>query len=48
MKNCIFKICKIKSVKELPHPSKIKKGGEDAQSTLKDLITVADGVGGWI
>ena len=31
----------------IPHPDKIEKGGEDALVVRKDLLSVADGVGGW-
>lgn len=31
----------------IPHPDKVAKGGEDALFTHKNLISVADGVGGW-
>ena len=31
----------------IPHPDKVAKGGEDALFTHKNLIAVADGVGGW-
>lgn len=31
----------------IPHPDKIKKGGEDAYFANNSLIAVADGVGGW-
>ena len=31
----------------IPHPSKIEKGGEDAQYSSEKLLVVADGVGGW-
>ena len=33
-----------------PHPMKVQKGGEDAFSVSKcsTLLSVADGVGGWI
>ena len=30
-----------------PHYDKLKKGGEDAWVAYKDLLVVADGVGGW-
>ena len=30
-----------------PHFQKVKKGGEDAASLSKNVIAVADGVGGW-
>ena len=32
---------------QIPHAEKIEKGGEDAYVTSKDLLVVADGVGGW-
>ncbi|EAS01026.1 serine/threonine phosphatase 2C (macronuclear) [Tetrahymena thermophila SB210] len=35
------------SVQVLPHPDKIAKGGEDAYFADKNLLAVADGVGGW-
>ena len=31
----------------IPHPDKVEKGGEDAFYASKNLIAVADGVGGW-
>ena len=31
----------------IPHPEKVAKGGEDALVVRSDLISVADGVGGW-
>ena len=31
----------------LPHPEKEAKGGEDALWTSKQILVVADGVGGW-
>ena len=31
----------------IPHPDKVAKGGEDALVVRSDLISVADGVGGW-
>jgi hypothetical protein len=31
----------------IPHPTKAKKGGEDAFVAAHDLMVVADGVGGW-
>ena len=31
----------------IPHPDKIEKGGEDALVARMDLLSVADGVGGW-
>ncbi|KAM3136721.1 hypothetical protein pb186bvf_011166 [Paramecium bursaria] len=31
----------------IPHPDKVAKGGEDALFTHRNLISVADGVGGW-
>jgi len=31
----------------IPHPDKVKKGGEDANYTSDSLIAIADGVGGW-
>ena len=30
-----------------PHPHKVWKGGEDAIFVSKNIILVADGVGGW-
>ena len=33
--------------KNIPHPDKLHKGGEDAWVAQSDLIVVADGVGGW-
>lgn len=30
-----------------PHPHKVWKGGEDALFVSKNIIIVADGVGGW-
>ena len=32
----------------IPHDEKIHRGGEDSAHTCSSLITVADGVGGWI
>lgn len=32
----------------IPHPDKVAKGGEDAYFTNEKLISVADGVGGWV
>ena len=34
-------------VKQIPHPEKAYKGGEDAYVMSDQLIAVADGVGGW-
>jgi protein phosphatase PTC7 len=31
-----------------PHPQKRHKGGEDACAVTSNLISVADGVGGWV
>lgn len=31
----------------IPHPEKAHKGGEDACYANKNMIVVADGVGGW-
>lgn len=31
----------------IPHPEKVHKGGEDALYVDKQVIVVADGVGGW-
>lgn len=31
----------------IPHPTKVKKGGEDAQFATEKILVVADGVGGW-
>jgi protein phosphatase PTC7 len=31
-----------------PHPDKVWKGGEDALFVSKNVIVIADGVGGWI
>ncbi len=31
----------------IPHPQKIDKGGEDAYFMSKQMLVVADGVGGW-
>jgi protein phosphatase PTC7 len=31
----------------IPHPDKVKKGGEDACFANSDMLLVADGVGGW-
>lgn len=31
----------------IPHPAKAYKGGEDAIFTSKNVLVVADGVGGW-
>jgi len=31
----------------IPHPEKVKKGGEDAFFANKNVLSVADGVGGW-
>jgi len=30
-----------------PHPEKVWKGGEDALFVSKNIILIADGVGGW-
>ena len=30
-----------------PHPDKVWKGGEDAFFVSKNILVVADGVGGW-
>ena len=30
-----------------PHPDKVWKGGEDAFYVSKNILIVADGVGGW-
>jgi serine/threonine protein phosphatase PrpC len=30
-----------------PHPHKVWKGGEDALFVSKNIILIADGVGGW-
>ncbi len=30
-----------------PHPEKVWKGGEDALFVSKNIIIIADGVGGW-
>ena len=38
---------KIKSSIMIPHPEKVYKGGEDALYTDKQILSVADGVGGW-
>ena len=35
-------------VDNIPHPSKVKKGGEDAWLAQRDLIVVADGVSAWV
>ncbi len=35
------------SYKLIPHMEKRDKGGEDAQFSNKNLLVVADGVGGW-
>ena len=32
---------------QIPHIKKIEKGGEDAYVASKNLLVVADGVGGW-
>ena len=32
----------------IPHITKIDKGGEDAWIAAENLLVVADGVGGWI
>ena len=32
----------------IPHITKIAKGGEDAWIAAENLLVVADGVGGWI
>ena len=34
-------------VKNIPHPEKAFRGGEDAWVAQSDLLIVADGVGGW-
>jgi protein phosphatase PTC7 len=34
-------------VKQIPHPEKAYKGGEDAYVMSDQVIAVADGVGGW-
>jgi len=34
-------------VKVIPHPQKAYKGGEDAYFAQKNILAVADGVGGW-
>lgn len=31
----------------IPHPEKVEKGGEDAYFSNKQVLAVADGVGGW-
>ena len=31
----------------IPHPDKVKKGGEDAHFVSDSLMAIADGVGGW-
>jgi hypothetical protein len=31
----------------LPHPDKISTGGDDAIFISKNILVVADGVGGW-
>lgn len=31
----------------IPHPAKVKKGGEDAHFADSSLLAIADGVGGW-
>ena len=31
----------------IPHPAKAYKGGQDAIYASKNLLVVADGVGGW-
>ena len=31
----------------IPHPTKVEKGGEDAWVASSNLLVVADGVGGW-
>ena len=31
----------------IPHPAKIEKNGEDAYHADSQLLSVADGVGGW-
>lgn len=33
--------------KLIPHPDKIKKGGEDAFFVHDNILVIADGVGGW-
>ena len=32
----------------IPHITKVDKGGEDAWIATENLLVVADGVGGWI
>jgi len=34
-------------IKVIPHPEKVHKGGEDAYFANKNVLAVADGVGGW-
>lgn len=34
-------------VRNIPHPDKAFRGGEDAWVAQSDLLIVADGVGGW-
>ena len=31
----------------IPHPDKIEKNGEDAYYADEQILSVADGVGGW-
>ena len=31
----------------IPHPEKAYKGGEDALAVRENMVSVADGVGGW-
>lgn len=35
------------SIYSQPHPDKISKGGEDANFGSPNILSVADGVGGW-
>ena len=37
----------IHAISSYPHPEKTHKGGEDAYFVHKNIIAVADGVGGW-
>ena len=42
-KNYYFKL----AFASAPHPHKVWKGGEDALFVSKNIILIADGVGGW-
>lgn len=35
------------AARNIPHPDKAFRGGEDAWAAQSDLLIVADGVGGW-